>query len=288
MKKQTKTYVCTFVLILNCCTIAFAGSAVRDSILPTKNKEPLSFLLFTAGYKLPINNNIIINSGHGIYLETGINLAKFISDKSVLGIYGGYAFMDRLWSTAFNDNFSYDYSNSFKSDLNFSGFDSSVLAKSQDVIKNIKGRSNSMPGCEMRSWHNYSLYYGLQFKLPYDHFPIIKLYRGTTRTHFQGDGYLVTPEKEYTIFELRRVMHGCEVVILSSGLSSLCDKNAEEHNRLGLSLYYETCNFYNGSLYFDDGVNKRNFSLRSYTRSSFLNKYKNEVSFGVKLCFYLI
>jgi hypothetical protein len=250
--------------------------------------EPISYFLFNAGYRVPLGQGTIINSGHGLYFDGGINFAKFFSDKNVLGIYGGFSCMDRLWSTSFTERFAIEYGNAIKSERSLSGFDSTIINVSSDLVKNRRGRSPGSPGCEMRSWHNYSLYYGLQLKLPYKYFPLVKLYTGSTRTHFQGDGHLVSPDREYSIFEFKRVMHGCEIVLLSTNLNSDTEDKANEHYKIGLSLYYEGCNFYNSTLHFDDGFTQRDLPLRFYTNSSFLNKYRYESVFGFKFSFLLI
>jgi len=141
----------------------------------------------------------------------------------------------------------------------------------------------------MRSFHNYSLYYGLVIKLPYKYVPILKLYTGTTRSYYLGNGDIVTKQKDFNAFQLRRAMYGCELVIFK-GVQNLLNKRKLPTNKYSgaFSIYYESCDFYNSSLYFYDGENTTNIPLKRFTSDSFLKKYKNEVSWGFKLSFYIM
>jgi hypothetical protein len=163
------------ILLLSVNTIIALGSERSDSLFFSKcrSSKETSLFLFTAGYKIPVNKNIIINSGHGLYLEAGINSGRLISKNLVLGLYAGWAFQDRLWSTSFNKNFSNDYSASIIKDQNYTGLDSAVIYSRTDLLKNTKGSSVTLPGCEMQSFHNYSYYYGVVLRLPYKYAPII-------------------------------------------------------------------------------------------------------------------
>lgn len=283
-----------FVLFLSVSIIPLTlANACSDSLLFSKfklSKESSAFL-FTAGYKMPVNKNTIINSGHGLYLEGGLNPGRLISKNLVFGIYVGWAFQDRLWSTSFNQDFTNDFKASISKDQNFTGLDSAVISSSSDLFKNTKGNSITLPGCEMKSFHNYSYYYGVVLKLPYKYIPIIKLYTGTTRSHYQGGGNIATNQTDYNIFELRRVMYGCELVIFKGVQNLLTGKNQKKHSNRhtgALSVYYESCNFSKSSLYFYDGINRTDIALNKFTNSSFLNKYKNEVSLGFKISFYIM
>lgn len=283
-----------FILFLNGCIISSAlGNINSDSLFASKygaSKES-SLFLFTVGYKMPVNKNIIINSGHGLYFEGGINPGRLISKNLVIGIYAGWAFQDRLWSTSFNQNFSNDFNISVNKEQNFTSLDSAVISSSTDLLQNTNGSSATLPGCEMKSFHNYSYYYGIVIKVPYKYVPIIKLYTGTTRTHFQGAGNIATKQKDFNIFELRRVMYGCELVIFKGFQGLLNKKSLKKYsnkNTGALSVYYESCNFSNSSLYFYDGTERTNIPLKKMMNASFLNKYKNETSCGFKLSFYIM
>jgi len=284
----------SFILLLNFFSfITLAGNFNSDS-LPVNKKTGCnkSLFLFMAGYRMPLNKNNIINSGHGVYLEGGINPGRLISKNLVMGIYAGFAMQDRFWSTSFTDNFSNDYTASINKDQSLTGIDSAVIYSSTDLFKNTKGTDATLPGCQMRSFHNYSMYYGMVFRLPVKCLPFLKIYSGTTRSHHQGDGNLATKNKSYNIFELRRKMYGCELGILSPDIRSLKCGHTSQISKtirsIGLSIYYESCNFYNSSLYFDDGTTRKNILLQSFTTPSFLKKYKNDVTWGIKLCYYIM
>jgi hypothetical protein len=236
-----------------------------------------SLFLFTAGYKVPVNKSIILNSGYGLYFEGGINPGKYISKKIIIGLYVGWAWRDGLWSTSFNNNFASGFSSSINKEAGLSSLDSSVVSVSSGLFSNTKGRSVNMPGCEMNSFHNYSLYYGLMFKLPFKYSPVLKVYMGTTHSHYQGPGNIITKEKDYNIFQLRRAMYGCELIVFR-GLQKSKSKSTGT-----LSVYFENCNFYNSSLYFTDGNQNTNIPLKKFISASFLQKYRNEVAWGFKL-----
>lgn len=272
MKSRSFFFILVFEVVL------FNALSGQDSLSQRKLLVKQSPVFFTVGYRVPLNKNKIINSGHGLYTEGGINLGRWISKNLVLGLYGGFAFQDRSWSTSFNQNFSDEYGASIKKDQQFSGLDSAVIFSSASLFKTRKGSSITMPGCETNSFHNYSLYYGLIFKLPLKYFPILKIYKGTTRSYYMGDGYIASKQKEFNIFELRRIMYGCEAVIIAIPFKKI---NAS----LGLSIYYEHCNFYNSTLYFYDGSESRNIPLQNFINSSFLTKYKNETAWGMKINF---
>jgi len=240
-----------------------------------------SLFLFAAGYKMPVNKNIVLNSGHGLYFEGGINPGKLISKQLTIGFYIGWAWKDGLWSTSFNNNFKTDYSSSINKEAGFSSIDSAVIASSA-VLLNTKGRSVTMPGCEMNSFHNYSLYYGVILKFPYKYIPAVKLYLGTTHSHYQGSGNIVTNQKDFNIFQLRRAMYGCELIIFK-GLQKEKSKSFA-----AVSFYFESANFYNSTLYFTDGTQTSNIPLKKFMSSSFLEKYKNENCWGFKISYNIL
>jgi hypothetical protein len=235
---------------------------------------------FSAAYKLPVVNSKIVNSGHGLSLEFGINPGQYLSKNSMLAIFGGFSFQDKLWSTSFNKSFVNDYLLSFNKYDKFSQIDSSIIYTSYNLFSNKSGTSLTMPGCETKSFHNYSMYYGLLIRLPLKIFPYFKIYTGTTRSYFQGNGKLITNKQDFNIFELRRLMYGAEIIFAKTVL-----KNFNRKSKIGLGFYFENCNFYNASLYFYDGVVTRNIFFKSFATKSFLEKYKNEFVLGFKLNF---
>lgn len=131
------------VLILNAIQ-AFAQDRLSDSLLRIRNscyEEPPSLFLFTAGYRCPVSKSSIINSGQGIYTESGINPGTYILKDLVLGIYAGIGFQDRFWKTSFNPHFSRDYNASVKEEQNYATLDSAVIQSSRYLIRNTKGNA---------------------------------------------------------------------------------------------------------------------------------------------------
>ncbi|MBA3665048.1 MAG: hypothetical protein H0W61_12680 [Bacteroidetes bacterium] len=268
------------------------GTAAKDSTLCRKLKPSTetSLVQLSAAYKLPVNKSSIINSGHGLSFEAGINLARFFSKKSIVGVYGGWAWMDRLWNTSFNKNFVNDYQANLNQESGLQSLDSSVANSFTKLISEKRGSSVTLPGCEMNSFHNYSLYYGITLKIPYTWSPILKIYTGFTRTHFQGAGNIATIGKDYNIFQLRRSMYGAEL-ILFRGLQSVTgggEKYPRYKNTGTLSIYYEACDFSNAAVYFGDGINHTSVSLKKFVSAPFLNKYKAERYLGLKLSFSIL
>jgi hypothetical protein len=274
-------------LILACFVPLFLQAQKPDTVF-VKKDPGFAPAFFTAGYRLPIVNRSVINSGHGIYTEAGFNPGAFLSDKAILGIFAGWGWKDNLWSTAFDGNFVRDYKQAIDHDLVESHLDSAIIAASAQLFETRKGSSPTMPGCEMRSFHNYTLYYGLVVKLPYRYSPTLKIYRGTTRSHYQGASGLITAGRNYNIVQLRRAMYGCELMMLNP-LGIVQGKDVSKAlKRLGLSLYYEYCDFKTSELHFNDGETRRSISLKQFLPGSFFDKYRNEHQFGCKFSYTFI
>lgn len=263
-----------------------SGSCIKANAFPDslslKQKTEKSFFSFTAGYRVPITKNNIINSGHGLYLEDGVNPGNFISRNTILGLFAGFGFQDKLWATSFGQEFSNDYAAAIDHE-ELSGIDSAIITSSAGLFKTKKGTAILIPGCETGSFHNYTMYYGIQFKLPCKYAPVIKLYKGTTRSYFYGDGSIATTEKDFNIFELRRDMYGGELFFTLKNIT--CKDNLIR--KIGLSIYAEYCDFRNASLYFYDGVNRKNIRLSHFTNNSFREKYRREIYGGFKLSFFV-
>gem|GEM_PF-4780294 len=259
-----------------------------DSLF-TKKHQGFAPAFFTVGYRLPLANQSVINSGHGIYTEAGFNPGAFLSGKTILGLFAGWGWKDNLWSTAFDGRFVRDYRQAIDHDLSTSLLDSSIIAASADLFGTKQGSSPTMPGCEMRSFHDYSLYYGLIVKLPFRYSPVIKLYRGTTRSHYQGAPGLISASVDYNMLQLRRAMYGCELML--PDLPGLIQRNRETPKslkRLGLSLYYEYCDFSTSALHFNDGDTRRLIPLKQFLPGSFFDSYRHEHKFGCKLSYTFI
>lgn len=237
---------------------------------------------------MPVNENVILNSGQGFYFEGGLNPGIFVSKKLVLGFYAGWAWKDKVWSTSFNSDFVNNYRSSVNLESRFAPLDSTVILASRDVISNANGRTIPLPGCGAESFNNFSLYYGMVLRLPYKYVPAIKVYMGVTRSHFQGDGNIATKEKEFNVFQLRRAMYGCELIVFRGlqRVSQCPDQKYPIFKNIGqLSIYYEASDFYNSSLYFYDGTQNTEIPLKKFMSTSFLERYKTEVSWGFKLSF---
>lgn len=239
-------------------------------------------VLFTAGYRMPVAKPMIINSGHGLYLEAGIDPLWFSSNKIHFSIFGGYALRDNFWSTSFNQNFVTDYTNSIDPEKKFSSLDSAIIAASTTLFALKKGRST--PDCQSNSFHNYSLYYGVSFKLPMQTAVFVKLYTGSTRTQYRGSTE-ITVEGNNNL-QLRRKMYGGELMLRDP--VNLIFKSKHYHPSLanfGVGMYYEFNDMSTASLFFSDGMQRSSVSLKRFMYPAFLSKYKREQLFGLKLSY---
>jgi hypothetical protein len=258
------------------------SSAQTDLI--SKNSVVRSPIFLSLGYRMPVNNNIIINSGHGLFFELGINPLYFISKKQLLGIYGGIATRDNLWNTSFTSSYISDYSNSIN-DV-YDGINLEIINASKQLFSERKGTSTPFPGCETRSFHTAALYYGILARIPLPKCPLIlKLYTGKNETSFRG-GEIVTKNKEYNYFAIKRFMYGCELSVfpgMKKINNSVIFENIARIYLGTISLYYEYCDFYNAQLYFTDGDNRISLPLNTFLNSGFLKKYRQETTFGMKL-----
>ncbi|MFY9308311.1 MAG: hypothetical protein WAQ28_04595 [Bacteroidia bacterium] len=252
-----------------------------------KSSAQSSLLLFTAGYRMPVNKATVINSGHGIYLEAGINPGYFASKKLVVGFFAGWAWKDRLWATSFNSDFVKGYRSSIDVESHFSTLDSAVIYASADAFETKKGTSVPLPGCEMSSFHNQSFYYGTLLRLPYRYLPALKLYMGLTSSFLQGPGDMVTKRKDFNVLQLKRAMYGCELILFRGfqRTSSGNEKYPLQNNIGMLSLYFESHDFYNARLDFYDGEQSTIIALKRFLPASFLEKYRTENMWGIKLSF---
>lgn len=246
-----------------------------------------SLFLFTAGYRMPVNKASVLNSGHGIYLEAGINPGYLVSRKLVVGFFAGWAWKDRLWATSFNGDFVKEYRSSIDVESHFSSLDSSVIYASADAFETKKGTSVILPGCEMKSFHNQSFYYGALLRLPYRYLPAVKLYMGLTSSFLQGPGDMITTRKDFNVLQLKRAMYGCELILFRGfqRASSGNEKYPLQSNIGMLSVYLESHDFYNSRLDFYDGEQGTTIALKRFLPASFLAKYRTENMWGLKLSF---
>jgi hypothetical protein len=224
---------------------------------------------------MPCNRNIVINSGHGLYFETAVATARVSDSKILLGIYGGWSWMDRAWNTSFNKTFAADYRGALNPEHRLEGFDSSLVFAFSKLLSR-KGTDLIAPGCAMQSFHNYSLYYGLIFKLPGKTQPTIKIYTGFVRSHLLAAQ--VITDGDYNIFQLRRRMYGSEIIVFSGW------KLKKSNSSTGLlSLYAECASIKNASLYFSDGSLQKEIKLKNFAGEQFLQKYQSAWTFGFRV-----
>lgn len=256
--------------------------AADPDSLPKKNDAPLFIL--SAAYRMPVNKNKVINSGRGIATELGINPGRFISGQLVLGIYAGYGWRDNFYSTVFNKDFVNDYHFASR-EKEFSGLDSAVIYSSGELIRNKKERGSVFPGCGSKSFHNYSMYYGVVLKLPYRFFPVLKIYRGAQRTSFRATE-VITKNRDYNLYEFRSSMHGIELLFKGAQLND--SRRMAWYDLATLSVYYETCNYSGAGLFFSDGVERTRIPLRDFLSKEFTEKYSGVASFGFRLGIVLI
>jgi hypothetical protein len=259
--------------LFSACYIIKAQTAEATAANSNRN-----FLLFTAAYKMPVTKDKIINSGHGFCFEAGINPAKFFGSKTVCGVYGGWSWMDRAWSTSFNNGFVNDFNQSLNKDVSLKPLDSAVVNSFQALL-NTSGRALVAPGCATNSFHNYSLYYGVMFKLPFTYQPIVKLYTGYARAHMQAGN--IVSDADYNIFQIRRRMYGFEFIAYSGV------KLKGINGRLGVSVYGELYNFKTAVLYFDDGNQNTSVSFSGVTARTFTDKYNRCGTAGLRVCYLL-
>jgi hypothetical protein len=275
-----KRSILAISFFLNFCFFLSAQTIQR-----TEKQTEYSFpFIFSAGYKMPVNKNKIIDSGHGVYVELGINPGYYFSKKLFAGVYLGYAGKDNLWSTSFSKRFVADYTNSF-TDHTFSGLDSEVVNSTKKLFAEEKGRSLIIPGCETKSFHSSDFYAGFIFRMPFKKLgPELKLYGGIVKTSFQG-GHIIT-QADFNYYTIRAKMYGIELILSqfkTTPVKTDLSKNPATMKIGALSFYYECSNLKSGSLYFTDGDKSTSIPFKRFMSENFLQKYKNEISYGIKL-----
>src|SRR5688572_3306780 len=119
MMKHYYYYLFLFFILPGVCAAAPAADP--------KAPEASSPVTFSCSYRMPVNRNILISSGHGLSVELGINPLAFFSGNRLLGIYCGMGMKDRLWNTAFDRDFVTDYTGSTE-DINHTSIDSSIIS----------------------------------------------------------------------------------------------------------------------------------------------------------------
>lgn len=274
----------TKLLFLLLMFLAFNKSNGNTDTIPLKTELGASMLIFNLGYRCPLNKTTVINSGHGIFVEGGLNAGYFLKNKQFIAVIGGLGFKDKLWNTSFSDKFI--------DELNISWGDNILSPADTHVVSGFKTALNSKPekgfsglSCRTNTFHNYSFYYGLMFNLPFVRYQtFIKLYRGATRsacsTSNSGCGV------DYNYFEIRRKMYGLELTVFPGFSKKMknCLFGSALSAHLGmLSVYYERISFSNSKLYYSSENAEGTIELNKFIAPAFLKNYKNENVIGLKL-----
>lgn len=270
-----------FFLLFLC--FPFNNQASDTTLSGSRN---ISLLSVTAGYRCPVSKASILNSGHGLYFEAGLNVGYFLAKKQKITLYGGWAWKDRLWTTGFDPGFLNDFRAAF-SDNQLSGSDSMIVTNFHEELNNQDKKTISFPSCKTNTFHNSSFYYGISFGIPFRNYhTILKLYRGTVKSAYSANDRSGTG-KEYNFYEIRRDMNGFEISLFPGFTKKMGDKffGTPLFSHLGvLSFYYEQINFSSSSLYFTDGEQRETIELKEFLSSAFLKKYRSEDVFGFKVC----
>jgi hypothetical protein len=242
-------------------------------------------MILSLGYRVPMMGNSVINSGHGVFFEIGINPAYYISKKQMIGLYGGIGTRDNFWNTSFDKNFVEAYNNSIGGE-DYQDLHLAIIQSSKQLFSEKKGRSAVFPGCETTSFHTAALYGGIIARIPLPRFPmVLKLYTGKNETSYRT-GNIITSQKSYNYFAIRRAMYGCELSLFPGIKRSNNSREFQNIARIFLgtiSLYYEYCDLYNAKLYFDDGETRISIPFKSFLSDNFLKRYRHEYTLGVKL-----
>lgn len=274
-----------YFLIFSVLFVLCTGQPVigqSDSV--NRSSELRSPIILSLGYRMPVHNTII-NSGHGLAFELGINPLYYFSKKLLVGIYCGIATRDYFWSTSFNKKFSDDYANSIIN-KDYGDVNLEVINASKKLFAETKGSTKGLPGCETNAFHSTSMYYGLIAKIPFEKYPvIIKLYTGVTHTTFRG-GEIVTKKQDYNYFSIKRSMYGFEISLFP-GIKVM--NRSDDFKKIAriymgtVSFFYEYCDLNTADLYFSDGDKSVSIPFRNFLSQDFMKKYKKETSWGLKL-----
>ncbi|MCW3104776.1 MAG: hypothetical protein JWO09_3216 [Bacteroidetes bacterium] len=277
-----RSIILLFLLALHAYSFGLPpGKSIKPQLYSSGNSSPF---VLNAGYRCPLGNSPILNSGHGFFFEAGFNPAFYFSKRQLFGFFGGWGWKDRAWATAFNQGFAEGF-NDARTELTISPGDSTFINTFRELINTNKKSEFSFPGCKTTAFHNSSVYYGIIMRLPFKRYnPCLKIYRGETRSSCTTEG--LTQNAEYGYFQLRRKMLGAELVIFPGWQRESGGKIAGTAllaHIAALSVYYEQADFYHSTLYFTDGNERVNIPLTRFVSSSFLQRYRQETSFGIRL-----
>ncbi|MBL4706168.1 MAG: hypothetical protein JKY54_16700, partial [Flavobacteriales bacterium] len=131
-------------------------------------------------YRIPVNKSKINSSNKGVNVEFSFDFSRLFSETGWLSLYAGWGWTDKLWLTEFKEDFANDFdeSNSFGS---FSGLDSSGLSRLQSDFHWLKQRDVPLPSYHS-GFHETNLYYGISITPKNVSLPVLKIYKGNTKT----------------------------------------------------------------------------------------------------------
>jgi len=245
-----------------------------------------SLFLWNISYRYKLNKGIL-SSGHGWGIELGLNPGYLISQKLLLGVFGGWGMRDILYPTRFE--------NSYLKDFN-AEFDGTTLSGNDSVVVNYMASVMQKKGY----FHELNVYGGVMIKLPYDYMPVIKVYTGTSGFLYKTlsktvqlkpydpshQGY----DNDYLSIE-RRLAWGLEV-FLYNGRTKVREydftyaqkkKWRWSYNLFALSVYVEQFNTSNTRFTYSDGVHDVDVKMSSFMSPAFMNRHKKDYNIGLRL-----
>jgi hypothetical protein len=257
-----------------------------------KPQNQSSLIIANFNYRGNLNKRML-SSGHGFGAELGFNFGYFISQKLLLGAFGGWATRDILWNTSFNRGYLNEFNTSFNgSSLN--GNDSIVVNKMASLFN------------QGGYFHDRSFYWGLIFRLPFRYAPIVKVYRGYVSSSYKSSSAnrvilnpFVSSDKKFDhdYYDLvRNIDFGVEL-FLYNGRSRVQDYDPNSYpkakkkklrwnkNVLGLSIYIEKLDAYHSAFSYTDGYHDVKVSFERVMSSDFLQKHKTEYNVGLRLSY---
>ena len=241
-------------------------------------------------YRVPINNNKINSSGHGLSFEGSIGLTKIIFDKDYISVFGGVSFREGFYKTTFKEEFKADFDNAINTSLN--GLEGEAVSRLQHDFHYLQSARVPLPSYH-EGWHEKNLYYGLILGTDKVKLPVLKLYTGITTTvgGISVSDSCISPghsgQTEYGFHKLKRpLVYGINITqrdVLALFGKEMADRIA----RLSFSIYYEMSNFSETKYKYWSGCEEANLGLNDFVTDSFKAKYtNNDIRFGFKVGFW--
>jgi hypothetical protein len=248
-----------------------------------------SLIVCNVNYRFKLNNTIL-SSGHGLGVELGFNFGYFISQKLLLAPFVGIGTRDLFYPTQFNKNYIHSYN---------TNYNATALTDNDSIVVNY---FNSVIGAR-GYYHERQSYFGLMIKLPYKHFPIIKLYAGesslsykTLNTTVNLKPYVSSSQKtDNDYHDITRKLAWAVEVYLFNGRSRIRNYSntvfsTKQQNRLkwntnllALSVYIQHFDLKQSNYMFSDGYHNIKVPFATFMNPEFTNKYKSENYIGLRL-----